>query len=102
MVVNAGKCNDTVFKIKQAPLEGDPPTSCCLAYSSITFSVSLIKTHMRSTMCQERLTGLSVMSSVRENQRSLEMDDVAVLLLKSRLAGSRFKYFADDDLSEKK
>ena len=41
-------------------------------------ALKLIKTYMRSTMSQERLTGLAVTSIERDVRWSLDMEDIVV------------------------
>ncbi|KAI4892093.1 hypothetical protein NFI96_003229 [Prochilodus magdalenae] len=47
-------------------------------------ALKLIKTYMRSTMGQERLTGLALMSIEREVCRSLDMEDIVVAFAEAK------------------
>ena len=47
-------------------------------------ALKLIKTYMRSTMSQERLTGLAVTSIERDVRRSLDMEDIVVAFAEAK------------------
>uniref|UniRef100_A0A3B1J7P5 TTF-type domain-containing protein n=1 Tax=Astyanax mexicanus TaxID=7994 RepID=A0A3B1J7P5_ASTMX len=53
-------------------------------------ALKLIKTYMRSTMGQERLTGLALMSIEREVCRSLDMEDIVVAFAEAKVHKQKF------------
>ncbi|CAK6951761.1 hypothetical protein NFI96_003229 [Scomber scombrus] len=47
-------------------------------------ALKLIKTYLRSTMCQERLTGLALISIERDVRRSLDMEDIVAAFAEAK------------------
>lgn len=53
-------------------------------------ALRLIKNYMRSTMGQERLTGLALTSIERDVRRSLDMEDIVVAFVEAKARKQQF------------
>lgn len=52
--------------------------------------LKLIKNYMRSTMGQERLTGLALMSIERDVRQSLDMEDIVIAFAENKARKQQF------------
>lgn len=53
-------------------------------------ALKLIKNYMRSTMGQERLTGLALMSIERDVPQSLDMEDIVIAFAENKARKQQF------------
>lgn len=53
-------------------------------------ALKLIKNYMRSTMGQERLTGLALMSIERDVRQSLDMEDIVIAFAENKARKQQF------------